>query len=119
MSDVLLLYLFTRLDAVQFVIVGVSTVCLLAAVVALLGWCVEVDIERRPGKIAAWKRCASRFGAAAACGFVLFAFVPSSKGMAIILGGKWTIDALRSPEAKEVGGLLMDAVKAKLKDAAK
>jgi len=44
---------------------------------------------------------------------------PPARRLAIILGGKVAIDAIRSPQAQEVGGLVLDVVREKLKEAAK
>lgn len=43
--------------------------------------------------------------------------VPSQKDLAIIVGGRFALEAARSPEAREVGGLVMDAVRATLRSA--
>ena len=110
MSEVFLLYLFTRLDAISgFLTIG----CFFSFVIgftAALMHAVEFEISPRLFK---WMGVACVvFGLAAV-------FVPTQKDMAIIVGGKFAIDAARSPEGKQVRGLVYDAIMKQLRESAK
>lgn len=101
MSDVLLLYLFTRVDAM-----------LLAAIIILI-----VGIA---GSFMYWSETLNSpprwLLAVVICAGLSVVFVPSQKSLAIIIGGSFVLDAARSDEAKEIGGLVLDAVRRTLKE---
>lgn len=118
MSDVLLLYLFTRLDSIEGLAWAIAVVGAMGAVVAIaiVGMLAEDGAELGTQLMLRW---AKRLSVCAAIGAVVLVVVPNQKEAAIIVGGKMTIDAIRSPEAAEIGSAVKDAVLKKLKDAAK
>ena len=116
MNDVLLLYLFTRLDALAtlfgvLAMVGavVAGMCTLYAFIE----CYNEDDRKVP------VRFAKLAATCAICAGVLSALTPSTRDMAIIVGAKVTLDAIRSPEAAEISSAVKDAVLKKLREAAK
>ena len=123
MSDVWMLYLFTRLDSLQ---TGLGFVTFMGGVAFVLAiafiWSyIAVEI-RREDRAPAYKQLRI-YGTLAVLAWMavglLYLLTPSSKDMAVIVGGKVTLDAIRSPQAQEVGGLVLDVVREKLKDAGK
>jgi hypothetical protein len=78
--------------------------------VLLLGHITEEDLPSWAIKWVVWA-CVV-FGLAAVV-------VPTQKDMAIIVGGKFALDAARSPEGKEVRGLVYDAIMKQLRESAK
>ena len=112
MSDVFLLYLFTRLDAFGAAMQMLAFVSAFAAFVLTIGSLVEPEDfpakHMRNPVLAIF--CVSAFLALA---------TPSKTDMAIIVGGKLAIDAARTPEAKELAGELYEAVMYQLKAAQK
>lgn len=114
MTDYLLLYLFTRLDSLRIVIV-VATIAL--AVLQVLSFFAISDGDG----VGALKDNKTWGRSLIVSLFLVMGIVaiPSSKDLAIIVGGKIAADAVRSPEAAEIGGLVYDAIRQKLKEAAK
>lgn len=110
MSDVLLLYLFTRLDA----LIGLGAIGAVMAVVtgfgAMMFYSVEHD-EMYPH----WRKHAAALAAFVA----LIVITPSKSDMAIIVGGKIALDAARSDTGQEIAGEVVAAIRAQLKEAAK
>lgn len=109
MSDVLLLYLFTRVDVLLAVCAFVVLIAVFGIAVACIfrfdswgdeGW----PVFFRPAVIAL---CVA--------GAVLLV-VPDQKSLAIMIGGKVAIDAARSPDAQEIGDLLVDRIKDVLRE---
>ncbi len=123
MSDVWMLYLFTRLDSLQ---TGLGFVTFMGGVAFVLAiafiWSYIAVEMRREDRAPAYKQLRI-YGTLAVLAWMavglLYLLTPSSKDMAVIVGGKVTLDAIRSPQAQEVGGLVLDVVREKLKDAGK
>lgn len=111
MNDVLLLYLFTRLDAIQVMfVVGAVSAGICGAGIWLYAF---LDGNKEVKKFSA--RVIAPVFAVCVTGTV---FVPSSKDAAIIVGGKIALDAARSENGQEMAGAVYDAILAKLKEAA-
>lgn len=108
MTDVLLLYLFTRVN----VLLVLATLAMVASAMMCFFIPMYRDIEfgERPSAKAIR---APLVGMAIAVSVLLL--VPSKSDLAIIIGGKVALDAARSDEAKEIGGLVLDAVKRTLR----
>ena len=110
MSDWMLLYLWTRLDALQAAGLVMLVAGFAAAVVAFgMGMSESDDMLIRIGK---------RLIVVPVIGAMLAITVPNKTDLAIIVGGKIALDAGRSETAKEVGREVLDAVRAQLKKAA-
>ncbi len=112
MSDVFLLYLFMRLDAIRILAIVVFVLGLLFLVPSVLhaddeGWV--------PGKLKLVKRAA----AVPIIAVIVSVGVPSKSEMAIIVGGKIALDAARTDTAREVGSEVLAAIRAQLKNSAK
>ncbi len=107
MNETLMLYLFTRINAVH----GVIVVGLSVMAVSLLVWNMHRYIEEElPITVpVVWRVVA---GVAVA----VLVFFPSQKDLAIIVGGTYALEAARSPEAKELSGLVLDAVRRSIKE---
>lgn len=121
MSEILLLYLFTRVDAMRelavLAMVGFSLLTiagsagyLIAKYDRLCGSEALAGALRKPLKIVAVCACIAAAASVA---------TPSQKDLAIIVGGSYVIEAARSDKAKEVGGLVYDAIVKQLKEASK
>lgn len=110
MSDVLLLYLFTRVDVLlHFLgfVVGCSVfVIAFSCVVRYLDSFVEGE----------WPPFFRPAVAVFCVSVALIVVVPNQKSLAFIIGGKVLVDAARSPETQEIGGLLLDRVKDVLRE---
>ena len=107
MNEALLLYLFTRVDVIH----GAAVVLLILGGAALLLWQMieHADTGKFP-VIQRWKWVVLSTLIATVL------FVPRQKDLAIIIGGTYALEAARSPEAKEIGGLVLDVVRAQLKE---
>lgn len=131
MNDVLLLYLFTRLDAINVLALVLAMGGGVAAVAAAMtAWAKEDTAEiwaREPEN----PRYKNRMASAAALRakirpLAIFAFafavvtvaIPSKTDVAVIVGGKIALDVGRSETAQEVGQEVVDAIRAQLKKAA-
>lgn len=112
MSEVLMLYLFTRLDAVGVFAVIVAHISFGAlALLSGVGFVEKNDEAKRIARVYALPVfCVSA---------MLAVLVPSSKDLALIVGGKLAIDAARSEKGRELSSAVYDAVMAKLREAAK
>jgi len=110
MTDVLLLYLFTRVD----VLVTVGIIGAVVTSVIGVAICV-IHVSDYDEMYPHWRRLAAALAAFVALAVV----VPDQKSLAIIVGGKVALDAARSPEAQEIGGLVLDAIRSTLKEPAK
>ncbi len=107
MNETLLLYLFTRIDT----FIAIATLGGIVGVAALAIWNIIRSTERGiPPRVPLWAGVALSFALA------ITLFVPSQKNLAIIIGGTYALEAARSPEAKELGGLVLDVVRAQLKE---
>ncbi len=118
MTDVLLLYAFTRLDAIHALFIAamiVSGLCgsYVVFIARIDGFTLAQPVDSR------MSRFARRLFAAGIAAAVCVALLPSQRDLAIIVGGKVAIDAARSPEAQEVGGLVLDAIKRQLQESGK
>ena len=107
MNETLLLYLFTRVDVIH----GAAIVLLILGGAALFLWQMieRADTGKFP-VIQLWKWV----GLSALIAIVLL--VPRQKDLAVIIGGAYAIKAARPPEAKEIGGLVFDAIQNVLKE---
>jgi hypothetical protein len=110
MNDVLLLYLFTRVDT--FIGMASTTLGIGSLIYAFSIAFRKIEMDLPPWRP---RMC----GVIATCLLTIILFVPSQKDLAIIVGGKYALDAVRSPQAAELSGLVMDAVRATLKNATK
>lgn len=133
MNDVLLLYLFTRLDAISDTFSVLAALCFFLAIVlaAIAASCYLQDPDdfdselfkkkaRRDNAVAPYWRRKALIAAAVAFVFgLLNTFTPRSNDIAIIVGGKIALDAARSDKGQEMAGAVYDAILAKLKEAAK
>ncbi len=133
MNEVVLLYLFTRLDAIGTFLFLVSFVAFMASI-ALIGialssasqdpddW-TSPDFKRKAAKQLAmapvFRRRAIIAGCVGLVAALLTVATPSQKDMAIIVGGKLAIDAAKSEKGQELAGAVYDAVMAQLKKASK
>ena len=130
MSDIVLLYLFTRLDTIG----GIAFVAMLGAGVTVV-WSLVYSWGKRD-MAEVWENCPNapeyktRIAAANAArriirpaliAWALAAGVvmvtPSKQDMAIIVGGKIALDASRTDTAKEISQEVLDAIRAQLKKA--
>jgi len=130
MSDLLMLYAFTRLDALRC---SLALLCLitfiLAIALALRAWyCACADPEnvdsyyknetiRAKNQYEATHRWALRFVVGTAILTLSLIIIPSKTDVAIIVGGKIALDASRTPEARAIGRDVLDAIRAQLKRA--
>jgi len=106
MQEVLLLYLFTRLDAVN-VLLGVGIFAFgVVAWVALLAYADGYDwgLLWMKRSIVVFVVCV-----------VAFVLTPSQKDAAIIVGGAIAIHAAKSEKGKEMGQAVYDAIMRELK----
>lgn len=110
MSDVLLLYLFTRVN----IVLGLCWLAALASAVLAIAATIErYDCFPGDGKWPGFTRAAV---AGLCISIPLVVLVPGQQSLAIIVGGKIALDAARSDEAKEISGLVLDAVRRTLKE---
>lgn len=109
MTDILLLYLFTRLDA----LIALSGFIAFASAVTCLGAMMFYGVER-DRLYPHWKKHVAIFVACIA----LTTAIPSKSDMAIIVGGKIALDVGRSETAQEIGQEVVDAIRAQLRKAA-
>lgn len=109
MSDVLLLYLFTRLDAL--IVLGGIGVFLGA--ISLFGAFMYCSVEY-DSPYPHWRKHLAAIAAFVA----VLAVVPSKSDMAIIVGGKIALDAGRSETGQDVAGEVLEAIRAQLRRAA-
>jgi hypothetical protein len=116
MSEVLLLYVFTRLDAARVLLAVTITI---APFFVLIMSMVASDHDtfgrkEKEAKLLRARNWIIGLFAFAAIGVVI---LPTKTDMAIIVGGKLTIDIARSDTAKEIGNEVLAAVRAQLKKA--
>lgn len=113
MTDILLLYLFTRLD----VLTALLKVSLVIGVVAGGGVLFFACMTASEQDDCSWvKKYAPRGAVALILLAVLHVATPSSKDLAIIVGGKIAVDAIRSPQAQEMSQMVLEAVRKKLNE---
>lgn len=110
MGDLLLLYVWTRLDSVN--LWSGLALLVVAAVGAMLGFVRITEDDE------VYDRHLRRCGWALAILLAVQLSVPTKRDMAIIVGGKFAIEAARSPEAKEIGSAVRDLVMRELRAAA-
>lgn len=115
MTDVLLLYLFTRLDAICGLLLTIVAAIGIGGVYIAHTARSDAFILEQPVD-EGFARLGRRMMLSAIAASVLLVLVPSQRDLAIIVGGKVAIDAARSPEAKEIGGLVLDAIKRQLQE---
>ena len=111
MSEILLLYLWTRLDAIGAL--AVTSAGMLAFGWVIMAWLVicEDDQDLMPKfRVCSW---------VLSLAVLVAVLVPSKTDLAIIVGGKIAIDAARSPEAAEIGSAVRDLVLRELREGAK
>lgn len=108
MNEAFLLYLFTRLDAVKDLWMMFALISAILVGGTMFGLIVVGDEGFK--KYLPWTVPL----------FLTFAILnvvtPSSKDMAIIVGGTMALRAAQTPEAKALGGELYDAVMSKLRE---
>lgn len=109
MTDVLLLYLFTRLNALISLFGFLAVIAAISCLGAMFFYGIERD-ELYPH----WRKHVAVF---IAC-ITLVTVIPSKSDMAIIVGGKIALDVGRSETAQKVGQEVLDAIRAQLKRAA-
>lgn len=114
MSELFLLYLFTRLDDVRLFLVLFVLLSAFVVFLCFVPFQLESDLTERPEY---WAKVGKRWYVAGMVAAVAFVAVPSSNQLAVIVGGKFVIDAAKSDKAQELGGALYDAVMAQLKKA--
>ena len=115
MSDVLLLYLFTRLDSANVALAVGAFASLLGC--ALLGFYIAgTPPKEQLEKVLVWL---NRMAAILVTLVCLLVLLPNQKEAAIIIGGKVALDAIRTPEAKEIGQDVLNVVRKTLKEASK
>jgi hypothetical protein len=112
MSDWMLLYLWTRLDAVQDLLTAVGAFGVFAITLALIPILGE-------GVFNEWKGRLIRALIAIFAVFLVATAIPTKSDMAIIVGGKFALDAARSETAKEVSSEVLEAIRAQLRKASK
>lgn len=103
MNDILLLYLFTRLDVIKtLLILCLLSIPLLYVFFGIVG---NNEVIYGPFKrlVCLWIFCL--------LGFVL---IPTQKDVMFIVGGKLAIDIAQSPETKETAGKLYQLLQKKL-----
>ena len=109
MSEIVLLYLFTRVDVLQHAAVVVTAFSLVVFGIATLAWYSE-DMTRDLGKEAGnpYRRKADEMlrlrhtlRNVLIVSAVLAVFTPSQRDLAVIVGGKLLIDVAQSKEASE------------------
>ena len=110
MTDILFLYLFTRLDALISLFGFLAFIAVISCLGAMFFYGIERD-ELYPH----WRKHVAIF---IAC-MTLVTVIPSKSDMAIIVGGKIALDAARSDTGQEIAGEVMAAIRAQLKEAAK
>lgn len=116
MSEVLLLYLFTRLDSANDALAVGALASLLGC--ALLGFYIAAETlpKEKLEKALVWL---NRMAAILVTLVCLLVLLPNQKEAAIIIGGKVALDAIRTPEAKEIGQDVLNVVRKTLKEASK
>lgn len=116
MSDVLMLYLFTRLD---IFVVGAAIVGMMLGVgILFLAVCIDdAKTFGETAKASSMRRMQVRLLWASVIPMLVFIALPSKSDMAIIVGGKIALDASRTDTAKEVGQEVLNAIRAQLEKA--
>jgi len=113
MTDILLLYLFTRLDVLTALLqVSLMIGAIAGGVVLLFASMLAAETE----DWSSVKKYAPRGAVALILLAVLHVATPSSKDLALIVGGKIAVDAIRSPQAQEMSQMVLDAVRKKLNE---
>lgn len=102
MNEAWLLYLFTRLDEVKGVLIAITVAGFFAVVMG--GLAVIIADEQKWARPLKWI-----FGVTMVVMFVNI-FIPTSKDLAIIVGGTMLVRAAQTPEAKELGTALYNTV---------
>lgn len=125
MSDVMVLYLFTRVDALNGITSTWGVLFSLAAIGCILikfGCRLFVDDTNRNDL----EECAKRMTpwatwtvAAAAFFGILYVTVPTQRDMAIIVGGHMAVQAVRSETAQKVYAIVQDMLDEELAKIAK
>lgn len=116
MSEVLLLYVFTRLDAAHLLLVITIVIapCFILVMSLVASDHDEFGRKEKEARLLRARNWIIGLFAFAAIGLVI---LPTKTDMAIIVGGKLTIDIARSDTAKEIGNEVLAAVRAQLKKA--
>lgn len=113
--DILLLYVFTRIDVV-------GTVAMILAILAgaITGGChlAVVDNYRREN-IPIWKTWRKRWASIAGIALGLFILLPTQRDLAMIVGGHLTVRAAQSETARKVYTIIEDLLDAEVAKIAK
>lgn len=104
MNDVLLLYLFTRLN----VLLAAAGVVIVVTAVGLVFACMERYVEWGSGK---WPKFLRPTLAAFCVSAATVILVPDQRSLALMVGGKIALDAALSPDAQEISGLVVEQIK--------
>lgn len=114
MGEILLIYLWTRLHALTILCglsVALALICVFVGAMNMSEYGDESDGHRR------WTKFRNRAAIIALLMGMLVALIPSKQDVAIIVGGKLSLDAIRSPEAREIGGKVKELLYLELDNA--
>lgn len=121
MNDLLLLYLFTRLDALQGLLIAAIVVVILLSVFLFMfgaeNGFFAYDHEGKE-KAAFYRRAKYLAGMVSLCASMVV-LIPSKQDAAIMVGGWYAIKAARSEQGQELAGEVLAAIRAQLREAAK
>lgn len=110
MSDVLLLYLFTRADAISSTFVFMAMASGLGGLLSLMFGSIDENEKLMSIGKASIAICLAATS--------VYLVVPDKNDIAIIVGGKYALDVGRSDTGKAVAGEVLDAIRAQLRLAA-
>lgn len=121
MNTAFLIYMVMQLDSINFALYVLATLAFMALIIAsflnILIWDDVVNpIMGKPdkGRLKSAVRVRKKL-TAVFVGLILIAMVmPNTKTAIFMIGGSATIEVLQSPEAKEVGGKVLELLQKKL-----
>ncbi|MPN23974.1 hypothetical protein SDC9_171367 [bioreactor metagenome] len=110
--EIFLLYLWVQLDTFHNAAIVGILLCLTLVPVCLMAWANARDGEKEDREVFAPKFLT--YGSRFFIGFIVCCFIaiflPSSKGLAYIVGGKLVIDTIENPKVKQIGENILDQV---------
>jgi len=114
--ELFLLYLFTRLDAVKEIIHPFFVISIILTGVGIIAYTIcNLVQDDCPLILKNYFLNALRTATTILIiTTILQILLPTSKQLGIIVGGSLVIDAIHSPQVKEIGGLVYDAIKKQL-----
>lgn len=112
MMDTFLLYLFTRLD----VLTGTAIAMAIFSAVALVPLIITYLTGGRDNNVIHFHRLIVKLFVVS---LSITIFLPNQRDMAIIVGGKFAIEAAKSETAKQLSSEVLTAIRAKLREATK